>query len=334
MEIIKKYLDTMFEKLEQSEDVKRAKEELYTMMEDKYNELKLEGKSENEAIGTVIAEFGNLEELADALGIEELINENAEYDDTQFANVAEENKRVVSLEEAKEFISAQIKFGHKIALGVMLCILSPITAVVIDEISFITGDSSLEFIGIMALLVIVAIAVGIFIYNGMMIQKYEWIKKEHIKLNNDCEQYVKEEKECFRPKMAIRIITGVVLCIFSVVPAAVAGEIVGPNSFVENMSAVFLLVVVAIAVCLFITAGVKSSAYSILLQEGDYSAKSKKKDKLVEAIASVYWPVVVCIYLVWSFISFEWSTTWIIWPVAALAFGAIASICNIARGDK
>ena len=31
------------------------------MMEDKYTELKNEGKSENEAVGTVIAEFGNLD---------------------------------------------------------------------------------------------------------------------------------------------------------------------------------------------------------------------------------------------------------------------------------
>ena len=44
-------------------EVRRAKEELLAMMEDKYTELRSEGKSENEAIGQVIAEFGNAEEL-------------------------------------------------------------------------------------------------------------------------------------------------------------------------------------------------------------------------------------------------------------------------------
>lgn len=39
------------------------------MMEDKYNELISEGKSENEAVGTVISEFGNLDELAETLGL-------------------------------------------------------------------------------------------------------------------------------------------------------------------------------------------------------------------------------------------------------------------------
>ena len=43
-------------------------------MEDKYNELISEGKSDNEAIGIVISEFGNLDELADSLGIKSFVN--------------------------------------------------------------------------------------------------------------------------------------------------------------------------------------------------------------------------------------------------------------------
>ena len=47
------------------------------MMEDKYTELTEEGLSENEAVGTVISEFGNLEELAQTLGIEDYLNARA-----------------------------------------------------------------------------------------------------------------------------------------------------------------------------------------------------------------------------------------------------------------
>ena len=63
METIRVYLDTMFRSLPDTSEVRRAKEELLAMMEDKYTELRSEGKSENEAIGQVIAEFGNAEEL-------------------------------------------------------------------------------------------------------------------------------------------------------------------------------------------------------------------------------------------------------------------------------
>ncbi|HHZ01201.1 MAG TPA: hypothetical protein GYA03_08905, partial [Tissierellia bacterium] len=78
MNTIKNYLDNMFLGLPETEDVKRAKKELLAMMEDKYNELKNSGKTENEAIGIVISEFGNLDELADALGIRQVVDNKSD----------------------------------------------------------------------------------------------------------------------------------------------------------------------------------------------------------------------------------------------------------------
>jgi len=73
MNTIRNYLDNMFLGLPQTEDVTRAKNELLAMMEDKYNELKSSGKTDNEAIGIVISEFGNLDELGDTLGIKQIV---------------------------------------------------------------------------------------------------------------------------------------------------------------------------------------------------------------------------------------------------------------------
>lgn len=72
MDTIKTYIETMFMRLPRTSETQKVKEELLAMMEDKYQELKKEGHSENEAIGTVISEFGNLEEVAETLGIESL----------------------------------------------------------------------------------------------------------------------------------------------------------------------------------------------------------------------------------------------------------------------
>ena len=68
METIRNYLETMFAKLPNTFEVQKAKNELWQMMEDKYTELIREGRTENEAIGIVISEFGNLDELAEDLG--------------------------------------------------------------------------------------------------------------------------------------------------------------------------------------------------------------------------------------------------------------------------
>ena len=69
METIRNYLESMFSQLPNTPEVLKAKYELGQMMEDKYSELIADGKSENEVIGTIIAEFGNLDELAESLGI-------------------------------------------------------------------------------------------------------------------------------------------------------------------------------------------------------------------------------------------------------------------------
>jgi hypothetical protein len=43
-------------------------------------------------------------------------------------------------------------------------------------------------------------------------------------------------------------------------------------------------------------------------------------------VMSVYWPTVTCIYLCWSFLSFDWWITWILWPVAAVVHTVLNSI--------
>ena len=42
------------------------------------------------------------------------------------------------------------------------------------------------------------------------------------------------------------------------------------------------------------------------------------ENKAVDGIMSVYWPTITCIYLIWSFLTFRWGFTWIIWPIAAV----------------
>ena len=60
METIKSYLEAMFANMPNTPEVKKAKDELLTMMEDKYNEMIADGVNENTAVGTVISEFGFL----------------------------------------------------------------------------------------------------------------------------------------------------------------------------------------------------------------------------------------------------------------------------------
>lgn len=67
MDTIKAFIEGLFGQYEDSRDIRQAKKELYQMMEDQYLDLKAQGKSENEAVGEVIAGIGTLEELEEEL---------------------------------------------------------------------------------------------------------------------------------------------------------------------------------------------------------------------------------------------------------------------------
>lgn len=98
------YLENMFAGLPKTPEVEHLKQELLSGMEDKYLELKREGKSENEAVGIVISEFGNIEELTAELGIQPISTEEA--------------VPVLTEEEAYAYTTAKRNAGFWIGLGV------------------------------------------------------------------------------------------------------------------------------------------------------------------------------------------------------------------------
>ncbi|HCW72627.1 MAG TPA: hypothetical protein DHM90_01245, partial [Clostridiaceae bacterium] len=166
METIKIYLENMFMTLPRSSEVLRAKEELQNMMEDKYLELKSEGRTENEAVGIVISEFGNLSEVSEELGLSDAMRE-AE---------AHPGKKVISIDTAKDFIENRVKASYMVGGGVMLAIWSPILLIVMSttENEEILGiyNGGLA-IGLVVLLSMVAVAVGLFIMSGVQFGRYD-----------------------------------------------------------------------------------------------------------------------------------------------------------------
>ena len=162
METIKNYLENMFSHLPNTPEVQKAKYELYQMMEDKYNELISEGKSDNEAIGIVISEFGNLDELADSLGIKSFVDPSQ----------AMPASKTLSRETAVAFLRDSAKQAYLTAFGVLLCILASLGPIFSECIprSLASPDAS-DAIGITFLFVCIAVAVGFFIFSGSLSSK-------------------------------------------------------------------------------------------------------------------------------------------------------------------
>ncbi|MBO4395651.1 MAG: DUF4097 family beta strand repeat protein [Eubacterium sp.] len=77
MEELREYLNSLFDGVKDTPDTLRAKAELLQMMEDKYDGLISDGMSDEAARKTVIDEFGDFDEIAKELGVEEIITAHA-----------------------------------------------------------------------------------------------------------------------------------------------------------------------------------------------------------------------------------------------------------------
>ena len=78
-----------------------------------------------------------------------------------------------------------------------------------------------------------------------------------------------------------------------------------------------------------IVAGVRWASMHKLLKEGEFSEKGKQKNKIIEAIGTVYWLLATAIYLGWSFLTNNWHITWVIWPIAGVLFAVVELVCNL-----
>ena len=149
-------------------------------------------------------------------------------------------------------------------------------------------------------------------------------------------QYVTDESEKYNCVFAKRIAIGVMLCILSVVPIIVADALFANTSYsyLAEMASATLFLLVAAGVGCIIIAGITKDAYEVLLDKKVYTKKNKKAEKVMSAVAGIYWCVATAIYLLWSFLTNDWGYTWLVWPVAGVLFGGIACTVHLYTRKK
>ncbi len=233
MEAIREYLNNLFMSLPETPAVLRAKAELLEMMEDKYEELIREGKSEKEAVGTVLSEFGNLEELAEELGIDEYLKKNQASSESTENDMQEEKQNKGagrprtefhwSFDEAKRYVEYSWKHAAYIAIGVMLCIWSPYLESVLSSAGGSGYMSALvaNAIGTSCMFLFIAVAVGLFCAASAQRKRYGNIARYYIVTDEKAAHYLTARRDKDEQRRLYFRIFGIALCILSVVPSSV-----------------------------------------------------------------------------------------------------------------
>ncbi len=245
--------------------------------------------------------------------------------------------RTVSMEEASEFLAMKKRHAPLVARAVSMCVLSPVLLIVLAGLSdagiFGITENLAGSIGMLALLSLVAAAVYTFIKCGNEAKKYEFLDTDEIDTAYGIDGMAKEKRSAFEGTFNRCIGIGVMLCVLCSVPLLMAAFLTEQGYVVTGMVGV-LLVMVAVAVNLFVRAGMIKESYDKLLQESEYTVEKKKHAPLMNRIATIYWLSAVAIYLAVSLPTGRWDTTWILWPVAGIMYAVVMTIVKMVTKVK
>lgn len=350
MVMINNYLESIFATLPNTAEVRRAKDELGQMMEDKYAELISQGVSENEALAKVISEFGNIDEMAVDLGLDmALVKRNAD------------GRFMIDMDVAKDYILDANTFALRISLGVALMILCPIMPI-------LAGSGAMSMgLGLSGMFMLIFGGIFLTILGGSHQSRWKFVRKRNCTMDYQTFQFVKHESNKQNATYALRLTLGIMLCSVCWLPLVLLSENHGILARLMGSSSVFgvvvLFVMVAFGVMLIIDSSILKGLYYKLLKvndertiAGNYGTnnqsigygqpsgygqpgmngqpaygykKAEKYTELGKTIMASFWPGVTCIYLVYSFLTMAWATSWLIWPIAAFVYPVLSSIFKI-----
>lgn len=236
--------------------------------------------------------------------------------------------RTIPLEEANRYLSTVQQTSGRIANGVSLCILSPAPLILLtaaaEQKALPLSASLAASVGICALLILVAAAVALFVSNGLRLSRYEYLEKEPITTEYGVAGIVESRQREYEPVHKKMLVLGITLCIVSVLPllaVATTGD-----EFLVCAATACIFPLVAVGVNLIVRTASVWGSYQKLLEAGDFTREKKAENKRDEPFVVFYWCLVLAVYLGLSFVTRRWDTTWIVWPVMSVLFGAALAL--------
>lgn len=280
-----------------------------------------------------IPDINRILQLAELFGVttDYLLKDELEEEVyTERSSHTDSGLRKVGLKDAEGFLAASRTYTKRIALGVSLCILSPVPLILMAGASdsipamFPVKEDVSGGIGTALLLLVIACAVALFISSSMKMEPFSYLEKEEFELEYGVTGIITEKRKEYFPYYTRGLIIGVILLILAAAPLIISGGI-GSHEMVYISFTALLFIIAAAAVHILVRVAMTKSGYDKLLSEGEYTPARKHREKRSERLGAIYWPIIVAVYLVWSFTTMNWRLTWIVWPVAALIFTAISA---------
>lgn len=293
MKVIRDYIEVLFLQVPVTQQTNQVKEDLIGNSEDYFQALIEEGKSDKEAIGIVISEFGTIDEILMALGVEQKEAPN-------FESRLEE----CTLNQAQEFWDDSRKFAFNLSFGFLIGFVS------LAIIPFWhVGNGGLLTILSVLLTFLLGIIALLFILISYKEQRQLVKEVKKMAITDSVRQVALEKMNDYQRSHLASI------CL-----SFVSYGMAFPVLFVllEFFNRTYLGVVFFFAFCGF---GTFLLLYaSIVQREYKRLAKNKQKRQKMKWVnlkydEEIFWVIVTIIYFLASFLFRAWLYSWLIFLI-------------------
>ena len=268
-------------------------------------------------------------------------NEKDDYPSTKIS---------VSLDQATEYLDTVAETSRPSAFAAMLFIIGPAILVSLSnygktQIDFnlaIFNSSAIDqpnlfnIVGISIMMLCIAAGVGLLILQNVKLSPFKELKEHPLELQYGVEAAVKRRAESTKSLRSFQQAAGICLTILSSIPFLIASYF--KDGLYFSIGFFIAMFMVAFGVFLLVDSGIVKDSYNVLLQEEEFSYKEKtaknEQDDLhaqYKQYKQAYYAVITLIYFSYSFITYDWYRSWIIWPLSALLYHAVISVLSVLK---
>ena len=243
---------------------------------------------------------------------------------------------LISLEQALHYTQSKIEAAALTLKGVVLCICSVVPLFFFMAMSDVNRmnmtDDIAAALGVISIVLMVSLAISFFIKTNQYHAEIDAVENDGFDLAYGVHSVFSEKAEKYKATYNRKLSIGIFMFIFSFVPLMTA-NIIFENFESTKMMLIVLLFMVSGGIAIILPASAKHDAFNTILEDGDVNNESSKRAKRAEKLAAFYWPLLAAIFLGWSLWTMDWGTTWIIWPVGAVLFGALVGLMELLSKD-
>ena len=237
-----------------------------------------------------------------------------------------------TLEDVTKYTETKIEMSKHTSKGVLLSIYSVIPlffllALAEGEQLFLTSEMAVG-IGLVMLLLSISIGISFFLRGINHGGGFVNLEEDLFELSYGVRSVFKDKAQKYQSFYSRRLSLCISMIIISIIPLLLV-SIFSESKMTILLMLVLMFVIIGAGIYLLIPSLAEYNVYNFIIGEGDYSPKKRIVTRRTEKFGAFYWTLVTAVYIGWSLWTMDWHLTWIVWPVAGIAFAAFISLIGM-----